>query len=211
MKLRGRSRWVLLLWGLLASCSQPQAQLHPRLDPQSFDPPPAARELFFEQGRVRLVDLTTQQEDLKLLKQLWYDGIGQRLDEQQPVSRLSRDEIWVLDLLLSEHLSAFYLWPEGKVPIEQLTEELCEPISRRQLDFMSQTQSEEFRNLPSQLLLISLAELTLRQGASPKYPQIYSQTLRKEAGLPPRISLSDLWIPGNLKELKTQGFWICRR
>lgn len=200
----------LLIW-LSAACAAPQSKLHPHLEPQGFKPPPSARQIHLKEASLLVLDLKTDAGDLDLLEALWNDGLGQNLDQRQPVSRLSRDEAWMLRLLLAEHLQAHYIWPQGDLDPAELGQALCPALGPRQFDFMSQTDAEEFRNLSGQLLLLSLSELALRRGAEPLYPKVYSAVLRKQAGLKRRISLSELWIPGNLNPIRSQGFWICRR
>ena len=196
---------------LLASCAAPKARLDQRLDPEGFVRPQEAAELKEVLPGTWALNLTPTSRELELLVELWNGELGQRFSLSDPVGRIGSDEAWMVHQLLSSQLEAWYLWAEQPVATGTLAEKLCQPVGEMELLFLTQTRPEEIRPWASRLVLVSLAELAIRRGAEPGYPKIYSQSLRAQAGLPPRISLSQLLISGKKGELQGQGFWLCRR
>ncbi|OGH01917.1 MAG: hypothetical protein A2557_04900 [Candidatus Lambdaproteobacteria bacterium RIFOXYD2_FULL_56_26] len=210
--MRGGIRaWGLGLSLLLVGCSVPKARLDLRLDPEGFAPPQSAAGQAEILPGAWALDLTPTPKDLETLIDLWNGDLGQRLALTDPIGRVGSDETWRVHQLLSSQLNAWYLWIDRPVPVEVIGAKLCKPLGATELLFLTQTRSEEIRPWAGRLVLVSLAELAIRRGAEPRYPKLYSNSLRTQAGLPPRISLSQLLISDKKGEVQGQGFWLCRR
>ncbi|OGG97335.1 MAG: hypothetical protein A2508_09870 [Candidatus Lambdaproteobacteria bacterium RIFOXYD12_FULL_49_8] len=205
-------RWFLvgLVLGLSA-CSAPQMQLHPFLDPEGFERPPEAKEYNLAKTHFWAVPITLSGVYKAQIKTLWQGPLKKRQEEDLAFSRVEDEDLMTLELLLEDWLLVYYIWWEDPIKTEVLDQLFCPGLNANELLFLSQGNPEEVRSLGVQILFTTLAELAVEQGLKPQYSMVYSNSLRAQQGLPPRLPLSSLLISAKVIPKGHQGFWVCRR